>query len=118
MRVATALATAFFLCAAPAGAQQPQHEVVASCYLAAENMRDRVRVDAEDYPNLHEQTEFWRSELVRHVPDAEGREESLRRGRATLAYYLGQQSYMAGMIMVSNVLTQCRADRERLQDAR
>jgi hypothetical protein len=87
---------------------------VASCQLAAENMRNRVRPETEGFARYDAQVLYWSSQVAQLVPDAAGREALLTEGRSQLSAALAQRGYMEGMVMVSEVLAQCEAGREQI----
>lgn len=103
--------------AGSASAQQIDPRRVASCYLAAENLRDRGRPDASDYAQLDEQTSYWRDKVAVFVPNDAERASLVAGGRVQLDQALSQQGYMAGMMMVGSVLSQCNARRDVIERA-
>ena len=105
------------LTATVASAQGIDPRRVASCQLAAENMRDRVRPETDDHARYDHDATYWSAALQRFVPDETAREAMLAEGRGVLTQALGQQDYMAGMVMVSGVLSQCNAGRAQVEAA-
>jgi hypothetical protein len=110
--LALAFAASF---ASTAHAQQINPQRVASCQLAAEHLRDQVRPETEDYARLNGQAEYWAGKVAFFVPAAAERETLLSEGRTALGSALSQQSSLAGMTMVSNVLAQCEAGRSEIE---
>ena len=100
---------------ASAHAQQINPQRVASCQLAAENLRERAQPETEAHAGYNAQAEYWASKVAFFVPDAAQREALLVEGRTALSNALAQQSSLAGMTMVSNVLTQCEAGRSEIE---
>lgn len=103
---------------AQAHAQPVDPKRIASCQLAAENMRDRVRPETEDYARYNADATFWAAKLAEHVPDENSRTDIVTEGRGLLRQALQQQGYMAGMMMVARVLSQCNAAKGELEAAR
>jgi hypothetical protein len=101
--------------AVSADAQQINPQRVASCQLAAERMRESVRPETEAYATYNAQAEYWAGKVALFVPDAAEREALLNGGRSSLNNALAQQSSMAGMMMVGNVLSDCEAGRSEIE---
>jgi hypothetical protein len=114
-RIVVMSAAVVALGAASAYAQQINPQRVASCQLAAENLRDRVQPETEAHAGYNAQAEYWAGKVAFFVPDAAQREALLVEGRSALSNALAQQSSLAGMTMVSNVLTQCEAGRSEIE---
>ena len=101
--------------AASAHAQQINPQRVASCQIAAEHLRERVQPGTEAHADYNGQAEYWAGKVAVFVTDAAQREALLVEGRSALSSALAQQSSMAGMTMVSNVLAQCEAGRSEIE---
>jgi hypothetical protein len=101
--------------AASAYAQQINPQRVASCQIAVENLRERVQPETEAHAGYDAQAEYWAGKVAFFVPDAAQREALLVEGRGALSNALAQQSSLAGMTMVANVLTQCEAGRSEIE---
>jgi hypothetical protein len=114
-RIVVISAIVVALGAAPAYAQQINPQRVASCQIAAENLRERVQPETEAYAGYNAQAQYWAGKVAFFVPDAAQREALLVEGRSALSNALAQQSSLAGMTMVSNVLTQCEAGRSEIE---
>jgi hypothetical protein len=114
-RIVVISAIVVALGAASAYAQQINPQRVASCQIAAENLRERVQPETEAHAGYNAQAEYWAGKVAFFVPDAAQREALLVEGRSALSNALAQQSSLAGMTMVSNVLTQCEAGRSEIE---
>lgn len=90
---------------------------IASCQLAAENMRQRVRPETDAYARYDAEVVYWSAHVERFVPDADDRASLLSEGRTMLNQSAQQQGYMAGMVMVAQVLEQCNANRSVIEGA-
>jgi hypothetical protein len=111
-----AIAAAFLAAGAVLAHAQPINpQRVASCQLAAEHLRERVRPETEAYAGYNAQAEYWAGKVAMFVPDAAEREAMLTEGRGALNNALAQQSSMAGMSMVAGVLSQCEAGRSEIE---
>lgn len=113
--VTAAVAALSAFSAEPAYAQAINPQRVASCQIAAEHLRERVQPETEAYRGYTGQIEYWSGKVAVFVPDAAQRETLLSEGRVALNNALAQQSSLAGMTMVSNVLTQCEAGRSEIE---
>lgn len=100
-----------------ANAQQIDPRRIASCQLAAENMRDRVRQETADFVRYNDDASYWIGQVERFVPDEAPRRTLLTEGQGELRQALQGQGYMAGMMMVSQVLQQCNSNRSVIESA-
>jgi hypothetical protein len=106
-----------WVAASAAEAHQIDPRRIASCQLAAENMRERVRPESADYARYGGDATYWSAQVERFVPDASQRVSLIEEGRRVLDQALAQREYMAGMLMVAQVLDQCNAGRSVIEGA-
>jgi len=98
--------------AAPVAAQQAARPV-AGCIVAAANQQSRVLPDSEFHKTMDEVSAYWRAELARVQPDAAKQELLLAGAREALDKDLARMPRTDGMMHVGQILSLCRAEREK-----
>ena len=103
--------------ATPAYAQAIDPRRIASCQLAAENLRGRSQPNTPDYTRYGGDATYWAGQVQRFVPGVAQREALLAEGHVALDQALSQQGLLAALLMLGQVLDQCNANKSVIEGA-